>query len=348
MKIALITPYYYPAVRGNAVTVRRIEKCLVNIGVQVAALALDVRTAEEIARIVAEERPDVIHAFHGWAGGRVARVISAQTGIPYIVTLTGTDVYEALEDGRKTETHEALRDARKLAVFHDSVKKRLTEHFPTLAEKTVVIPQGVEIPGVDCSGIGGFPFSPGKLTFLLPAGLRPVKNVLFALEPLARLFEQEPRGRFVIAGPIIDPDYAAEVMVQLERYPFAHYIGGIGHDAIGCLYNKADVILNTSLSEGGMANSVLEGMAFGKPVLAAAIEANRWLIKDGMTGFLYHDAKEFLEKAAQLIADDELRKRLGEHARGHVLENFAPEKEAAAYAKLYETVTGKSRVSGES
>lgn len=338
MKISLITPHYYPAVRGNAITVRRIEKYLASMGFQVDVLSLDTRTSEEIGRISAEERPDVIHAFHGWAGGRVARAIAQQSGIPYIITLTGTDVYEALEDSRKAETHEALRDAMRLVVFHDSVKKRLTAHFPTLAEKTVVIPQGVEIPGVDCSGIGGFPFSAGKLTFLLPAGLRPVKNVLFALEPLARLFEQEPRGRFVIAGPIIDADYAAMVMAQLERHPFAHYIGGISHDAIGCLYNKADVILNTSLSEGGMANSVLEGMAFGKPVLAAAIEANRWLIKDGATGFLYHDAAEFRQKAAQLIADEDLRKKLGEHARGYVLENFPPEREAAAYAELYEAV----------
>lgn len=339
MKISVITPHYYPALRGNAITVRRIEKYLSNIGFQVVVLALDARTSEEVGKISAEERPDLIHAFHGWAGGRVARAIYRQTGIPYIITLTGTDVYEALEDARKAETHEALREAGALVVFHDSVKKRLTAHFPSLAEKTFVIPQGVELPGGDCSGIGGFPFSAGKLTFLLPAGLRPVKNVLFPLEPLARLFEQEPRGRFVIAGPIIDADYAAEVMARLEQYTFAHYIGGISHDAIGCLYKKADVILNTSLSEGGMANSVVEGMAFGKPVLASAIEANRWLIKDGVTGFLYHDATEFREKAAQLTADEELRKRLGEHARGYVLENFPPEREAAAYAELYKAVS---------
>jgi glycosyltransferase involved in cell wall biosynthesis len=146
-------------------------------------------------------------------------------------------------------------------------------------------------------------------------------------------------GRFVIAGPVIDVEYAAEVMARLERYPFAHYIGGVSHDAIGCLYKKADVILNTSLSEGGMANSVLEAMASGKPVLAGAIEANSWLIKDGENGFLYRDSEEFREKGALLIADAKLRKRVGEQARRFVLEHFPPEKEAAAYEELYKTVT---------
>lgn len=338
MKIAIITPHYYPAVRGNAVTVRRIGKQVASLGHEVEVYSADAATAEEIAGRIVGFRPDVIHAFHGWTGGRVARAVSEKTGIPFIITLTGTDVYEALEDARKTETHEALRAAHALVAFHASVKKSVAEHFPTLAEKIVIIPQGVELPGVDCSGIGGFPFSAGKITFLLPAGLRPVKNVIFPLEPLALLFEHEPRVRFVIAGPVINAAYAAEVMAKLERFSFAHYIGGIGHDAIGCLYKKADVILNTSLSEGGMANSVLEAMAFAKPVLAGAIEANRWLIKDGVSGFLYRDAEEFREKAARLMSDEGLRKRMGERARGFVLENFPPEREAGAYVKLYEAV----------
>ncbi|KAF0221003.1 MAG: group 1 glycosyl [Geobacteraceae bacterium] len=338
MKIALITPHYYPAVRGNAVTVRRIGKYLVLRGCEVRTYSLDTVSVQEIFSGIRGYGPDLIHAFHGYTGGRIARLAAQGTGIPYIITLTGTDVYEALDDSRKMDVHAALRDAVALVAFHKSVKKRLAEHFPTMAAKTTIIPQGVELPGEDCSGLGGFPFPAGKFTFLLPAGLRPIKNVLFPLAPLAELYAREPSLRFILAGPLLDARYAAEVMERLERYPFAHYLGGIGHDAIGCLFRKADAVLNTSLFEGGMANSVLEALAFGKPVLANDIEGNRSLVKDGVTGLLYRSEDDFREKAWRLLADGKLREKLGERGRRFVLKNFPPEREAEAYVRLYEAV----------
>src|SRR5512146_326331 len=104
VRIAFITPHYYPAVRGNAVTVRRIERSLADRGCRVEVYSLDVMAAGETARHVATEPPALIHAFHGWSGGRVARAVARETGIPYVVTLTGTDVHEALADGRREET----------------------------------------------------------------------------------------------------------------------------------------------------------------------------------------------------------------------------------------------------
>jgi glycosyltransferase involved in cell wall biosynthesis len=168
MKIALITPHYYPAVRGNAVTVRRIEKYLGRAGCEVAVFSLDALGAEDICTRIKGYGPDLIHGFHGCTGGRVACLIAEETGIPYIITLTGTDVYEALVDGRSEETRAILRQASRLVAFHASVKKRLVEHLSMVAEKTLVIPQGVELPGEECQGRGEFPFSGGKFTFLLP------------------------------------------------------------------------------------------------------------------------------------------------------------------------------------
>lgn len=339
MKIVIITPHYYPAVRGNAVTVRRIEKYLAAAGCQVRLCSLDILSAEAVLAELRRDPPDLIHAFHAYLGGRVACRAARAAGIPYLITLTGSDVYEALSDSRKTETFAALREAAALVAFHKSVKKMLSAHLPVLAAKTLVIPQGVELPGEALPG-SGFPFAPETFTFFLPAGLRPVKNVLFPLEPLALLAAEGSRLRFLLAGPVLDPLYAAAVMERLEKYPFACYLGGVGHDAIGSLYKRADVVLNCSLFEGGMANSVLEAMAFGKPVLAAAIEGNRSLIKDGVSGFLYRDEAEFSAKAKLLLHDYRLRERLGKSGRRLVLEQYPPEKEAEAYIRLYESVKG--------
>lgn len=337
MKVAIITPYYYPAMRGTAVTVRRIEKYLARAGCRVKICSLATQSAGDACASLREFAPDLIHAFHGYLGGRVARLTAHEMDIPYVITLTGTDVYEALEDGRREETHGALREASALVVFDKSVKKRIIDHFPTMAEKTSIIPQGVELPGEESPG-PALPLPEGKFIFFLPAGLRPVKDVLFPLAPLAAIYEREPRLAFILAGPVLDAGYAAEVMTRLEKYPFAHYLGGVGHDTIGSLYRKADVVLNTSRFEGGMANSVLEAMAAGRAVLAADIEGNRSVIKDEVTGLIYRSEDDFREKALRLLADGKLREKLGGEARRFVRENLQPEREAEGYMELYKAV----------
>ena len=53
------------------------------------------------------------------------------------------------------------------------------------------------------------------------------------------------------------------------------------------LLAAADIVLNCSRSEGGMANAVIEALALGRAVLAADIPGNRSLIEDGVTGLLF-------------------------------------------------------------
>jgi glycosyltransferase involved in cell wall biosynthesis len=338
MKVALLTPCYYPFVRGNAVTVRRVESNLVGCGCEVEVFPLDTITAEDTLKGVKRFGPHLIHAFHGFQGGRIARLIAGTLRKPYVITLTGSDVYEALQDARRHDTVSALENSAAVVAFHDSIRNRLVEDLPELAGKIFVIAQGVEMPGSDYPHHGEFRPLDDDLVILLPAGLRPVKNVAFAPPVLARLHERGARLYFILVGPVLHRGYAAEVLAEQERFPFAHYFGEVGHNSIGWLYGQADVVLNTSSFEGGMSNAVLEAMLLGKAVLASNIEGNRSVIEDGVTGFLYQGESDFLEKLERLMGDERLRHRLGKNARSFVEKNFSPEEEAATYLELYEKV----------
>ncbi|ANA39842.1 GPMC system family 4 glycosyltransferase [Geobacter anodireducens] len=339
MNITLITPYYHPPVRGNAVTARRIERQLRAAGHGVTVHALDAAPAEEILRRIAADPPDLIHALHAYLGGRVAREAGRATGIPYLVTLTGSDVYEALEDARRRDTLAVLRDAAAVAAFHKCVRCRVLDHHPSLAETMAVIPQGVELPGEEFEW-GEERFEGGEFVFFLPAGLRPVKNAAFALGPLAELHREDPRVRFLLAGPILDREYGAATLEAMDRHPFARYLGEVGRGAIGALFHRADVVINSSIFEGGMANSVLEALAFGTPVLASYIDGNRSVVKEGATGFLFRGEREFLDRARDLLRNPALGRRLGEQGRELVRERFSPERETEAYLELYRRITG--------
>lgn len=336
MRVGIIAPNYYPVHSGNAVTVRRIERHLALLGCEVRVFPVDQLTGEQLLAGLAAYGPDILHAFHGYHGGRVAHALSAALKVPYLVTLTGTDVYQALSDQRSHEVHGALRGAARLVAFHASVKHRLGEHLPSLAERTVVIPQGVDLPPLAVSGSTGS--QDDGFTFLLPSGIRPVKNVAFPLRPLVELHERHSKMRLIMVGPVLDPAYATEVMGVMERCPFARYLGAVGHDAMAELYRGADVVLNSSLFEGGMANSVLEALSHARAVLASDIEGNRSIVREGSTGMLYRDAEEFQAKAEGLMADRPLRERLGKNGRELVRDKYPPEKEAHAYLELYREI----------
>jgi glycosyltransferase involved in cell wall biosynthesis len=291
---------------------------------------------EELLQRVRAFAPDCLHAFHAWHGGRPARALAASLGIPYLVTITGTDLYGAWAGADRDELRAIIASAAALAVFHDCIRQRLLEQQPGLDVPLAVIPQGVPVP----DPVPPEP-PPGRVVFFLPAGIRPVKHVLFPLEPLAALFPRFPELRFELAGPVLDPDYGAGVLAALDRYPFASWLGEIPHDAMAARYAEAGVVLNTSVSEGGMANSLLEAMAAARPVLAADIEGNRSLVTDGVTGLLYGGEEEFRDRAARLLADRGLRCRLGLAGRRYVAEQCSPDREAAGYLRLYAAVTGR-------
>ncbi len=340
MRVGIVAPNYYPAETGNAVTVRRIESELRLLGCEVQVFPVDRLSGERLQEAVKEFQPQLLHAFHAYHGGRVAYALSKLLSIPYLITLTGTDVYQALCDQRGFEMHGALRGAARLVAFHGCVKKRLGEHLHSLEERTVLIRQGVVLPKEPTSVAAAK--VKDEFTFLLPAGLRPVKNVMFPLAPLAELHARYPQLRLELAGPVLDTAYAAEVMEALENYPFARYLGVVPHDTMGALYRRVDVVLNTSLTEGGMANTVLEASAYAKPLLVADIEGNRSIVKDGVNGLVYHGAAEFQTKAEQLVIDAHLRERLGKVGRDLVREHCCPDNEGQAYYSLYQEILAQA------
>jgi glycosyltransferase involved in cell wall biosynthesis len=63
------------------------------------------------------------------------------------------------------------------------------------------------------------------------------------------------------------------------------------------LLAQADVVLNSSVSEGGMPNSVLEALALERAVLVSDVPGNRALVEDEVTGLTFADDAELATKA---------------------------------------------------
>jgi glycosyltransferase involved in cell wall biosynthesis len=335
MRIALLTPIAVPSARGNAVTVERIAAGLRRRGVAVEVVDLSRTPPAEAARRLDPFGPDVVHAFHAFRGGPAGAGAAGARGLPLVISLTGTDVnIDLFHAERRTATLAAMRAARGLIAFHESIRAKVVRELPEVAPRLEVIPQSVSLGEEPFPLEGLVPRAAGEVRFLLPAGIRRVKNVRLPLDPLGRLAARHAL-RLLVVGPIIEKDEGARLLHALDGLGWARYLGEVPHAKMASLLDQVDVVVNSSLSEGGMANSVLEAMARGRAVLASDIDGNRSVIEDGADGLLFAGAEDFERQAERLVRDPALRARLGSAARAKVARLYPPEREIDAHLALY-------------
>lgn len=330
MRVCLFAPFSSGPIRGNIITVNRIARHLEKLGIQTTVAALDQPDRQAILLRQPEGSPDLIHAFHAFHSGPLARSTAQQLQIPYLITITGSDLFEpAFRDSPATAA--ALQDADAVTCFDNIIAERLTATFPFLTGKLAIISQGVE-PLPDSAPL---PRSADSFIILLPAALRPVKGIHEAIDALAPLATEAPNLQLWLAGGELDRDYTGQIRQQAAALGWIRLLGEVPHDRMGAVYRASDLVLNASLFEGGMANCLLEAMACARPVLARDIPGNRSLIRHGETGWLYRDGHDLRKMVCNLADRPDQREEVGRAAREYVAGHFSAAKEAAALLSLY-------------
>jgi len=336
-RVALLTPFAFPSVRGNAVTVARIAAGLRRRGVDLAVWDLSVTDEAAIAREVEAFRPELVHAFHAFRVGPLALRLARRLEVPLVVTLTGTDAnHDLFDPSRAPLTRRVLEGAGRLVAFHASIAERVVAALPDLRERFAVVGQAASLAdGRSLALAAHWPLPASRVLFLFPAGIRGVKRPRMPLAPLGVLAARHPTVRLLYVGPVLDPEEGEALRTALANRPWAKHIGAVPHASMRSLLTASDVVLNCSLSEGGMANSVLEAFTTGRAVLASDVEGNHSLVEDGVTGLLFRDEAELLAQAERLVVDPGLRARLGAAGRRLVERRYSPEREIEGYLEAY-------------
>jgi L-malate glycosyltransferase len=203
----------------------------------------------------------------------------------------------------------------------------------------VVVPQAVRFDGAAPFDLRArWPLPAARTLFVFPAGIRMVKRPLLPLPVFDRVVAARPHVRLLYAGPVLDEGEGRALAHELSGRPWARHVGEVPHAQMPSLLSQADVVMNCSLSEGGMANSILEAFEQSRAVLASDIAGNRALVQDDVTGLMFSDGRT-LEQAALRLADDApLRERLGAAGRALLDARYPPSAELDGYAGVYQSL----------
>ena len=324
LRLLLISPALPPDPAGNARQAARLAA-----GLRKRGWTVRLARPREALAVAARFRPDRIWGLHLTKSGPAARACAAAAGVPYGLTVTGTDANLVLARGSLPATERrALTAAAVLAAPDPGFSKllrrtarRLTLSLPPI----VVLEPAIELP----AGVLRRP-PRGRPYILWSGGLRAVKDAAWALAAFEPFHRRHPDFRLVVTGPALESGSVAAVSAAAaDSERGVEWRGPLGWRANLRLMAGAAVVFNSSRAEA-LPHALGEALALGVPVVARDIPGNRFALAPrgpGLRARTPAGAARALERARALRP----RPR-----------RVAPEREAAAFDKLLRKITGSA------
>jgi glycosyltransferase involved in cell wall biosynthesis len=302
-----------------------------------------------LRRLVRREGIDLIHAHWILPNGFVAARVSRATGVPYAVTLHGSDVFMAERNPVfGAMARRALAGAAHVTSCSAELRDRLlrlggVEH----ASKVHLVPNGTW-PAPAAEAPGRHPAVPEGTRAVVAVGrLVDKKGFEYLLEAAPRILERVPGARIVLGG---GGPLEASLRERARRLGIADrvaFTGALSHPDVLRLLASAEVVVMPSVRDArgnvdGLPVVVLEAMAAARPVVASDVSGMPLAIEDGVSGRLVPDRDPAAIAAAvvEILTDPERARRLGAEARRRVEEELNWDAVAGIHDRLYRAAAG--------
>ena len=237
---------------------------------------------------------DHIHVHHGYFGSWIAMVAARLLGVSFSMTLHGSDL---LCNSAYLDTK--LRACSSCITISEYNRQYIIEHFPGLMPGKVHVARlGVDScvastmrPSLIQRRPPGVVGAKRRFRLLAVGRLHEVKNHAFLVRACARLSNSGLDLECVVAGEGPERPNLENLIRKTHLEGRLMLLGHVERERTRSLYEGADVVVLTSLSEG-IPLVLMEAMATGGIVLAPTITGIPELITPGKTGFLYEAGSE--------------------------------------------------------
>lgn len=286
----------------------------------------DLKACWKLYRLMRKERYHIVHT-HSSKAGVVGRIAAWLAGTPIVVQSLHSLVFH---DYQPWVVNRLWRIIKKVcACFTDhyvSVSRIIAEMAAEAGvappEKFTTIYSGMELDWF-------LQAQPDRLAVRRELGIpddAPVVGKIARLFPLKghdqlldaapEIVRRQPNVCFLLIGDGILMEQLQERVRALgieENFVFA---GLIDRQRIPEMLSAMDVVVHTSLREG-LARVLPQSLAMGIPCVAYDLDGSPEVVIPDETGYLVQpgDHQDLAEKLARLIADPDLRKRMGEAGR---------------------------------
>jgi glycosyltransferase involved in cell wall biosynthesis len=252
------------------------------------------------ARRSARSSSDLVHAH--WLPSALPALMTRK---PFVLQLWGTDVQLA-----RRATSLAGRLVRRARLVLSPSESLAVAARELGARDVRVVPSGVEIPDHV-----GEPADPPHVLFV------------------GRLSEEKGIADFLEATDGMPRVIVGDGPLR-ERVPEA--VGFVPPAELGAYYERAAIVVCPSRREG-FGVVAREAMAHARPVVASAVGGLLDAVEDGVTGRLVPvgDPSALRATIQELLADEQLRHRLGAAAREAARSNFSWEAATEATIRAY-------------
>lgn len=316
-------------------------------------------SAAMIAPIVAQTRPEILHArsgFRGYDGPLVALALGRHFDLPVVYEAsmflegTWTDDPDRMERGELFEKRSAqeircMRDADHVVTIADSMRDEIIARgIPP--ERVTVIPNGVDPerfqPAEPDLALAERLGLRGKTVFGYVSNLGKREGVHILIEAVAEL---RARGRDVGALIVGDGPERARLDAMVADLGLGDRValtGAVPHDEVPAMYALIDVFVIPRMDERA-ARLVTplkpyEAMALGKPLLVADLPALVEVAAPDERGLAFRaeDPRALADAAERFLDDPTLGPRLGAVAREWVLRERTWDMNGPRYLAVYE------------
>jgi glycosyltransferase involved in cell wall biosynthesis len=252
--------------------------------------------------------PDVLHSFSLHPFALHCAIIARELHLPLVVGVRGNDVTATMfAPSLIASIQVALANADLVAPVATQLGDYCQVLQPDISDKIQRVANGLELTPVALKRVRDL--GPGTVQFGTVCIQRPKKNLDVLVNAFCRLHARHPHAQLVIIGPILSHEKRAIRQLGLGRA--ITFTGILGRQRALATMGGLDVFVIPSTFEG-CANTMLEAMSFGLPIVASKTGGALDFIQQNKNGLLFEplDEDTLLQRLTQLLSADE-RRRLG-------------------------------------
>ena len=289
--------------------------------------------------------PDVIHVQCVSNNARYALEVQEATGVPLVVTMQGELTMDAQQIFQRSAlARDTLRRAlRRADAVTACSRQTLTEaetfFDEALGERGRVVYNGIAANEAD----EVTPFEhPRPYVFAIGRHV-PQKGFDVLLQAMGRLRARGQACDLILAGDGTEHAALQALAMELDLNDCVKFSGRVNHREAMSLFAGCTIFVLPSRHEPfGIVN--LEAMALARPIVASRVGGVPEIVSDDENGLLVPpgDAEALAAALGRLLADEALRRRLGDAGRARAARFTWPEI-AGQYMEVYAAARLKSR-----